>query len=260
MTGFALKMVALILMLLDHVHYVFPQTPIFFTQIGRLCAPIFIFMTANGMGHTRNPKKYMGRLYVASVFMYFANGLINKWFPLPNDAIVMNNIFATLFLATFMIYALDKLIVSIKERTFLKGAAYLGMSLMPLLLSFVFIGLLNSGNTNVIKFFMAFVPTLLTVEGGFLFVLLGIGFYFTRGSKIKTAIFYLFFSVGVFFLTTGSDFSAINLFKINFQWLMVFSLPLLLLYNGQKGKESKWFFYWFYPAHMYVLVLLAHLF
>ena len=31
------------------------------------------------------------------------------------------------------------------------------------------------------------------------------------------------------------------------------ALPLLSLYNGQRGSGSRWFFYWFYPLHMAVL-------
>lgn len=132
------------------------------------------------------------------------------------------------------------------------------MSLVPLLLSVAMIGVLNSGNIQLLRFFMMFIPTLLTVEGGFIFVLLGVGFYYTSGSKQKTVLFYFLFCIFVFFITTGSDFSAVNLFKINFQWLMVFSLPLIAMYNGEKGRDSKWFFYFFYPAHIYVLAIIAH--
>ena len=32
-------------------------------------------------------------------------------------------------------------------------------------------------------------------------------------------------------------------------WLLV----LMLLYNGQRGKGHKQLFYWFYPAHVYLL-------
>ena len=33
----------------------------------------------------------------------------------------------------------------------------------------------------------------------------------------------------------------------------VFAAPLMLLYNGQRGAGHKKLFYWFYPAHVYVL-------
>ena len=37
------------------------------------------------------------------------------------------------------------------------------------------------------------------------------------------------------------------------------ALPLLSLYNGQRGSGSRWFFYWFYPLHMAVLYGLSTL-
>ena len=41
-----------------------------------------------------------------------------------------------------------------------------------------------------------------------------------------------------------------------FSWT---ALPLLSLYNGQRGSGSRWFFYWFYPLHMAVLYGLSTL-
>ena len=34
-------------------------------------------------------------------------------------------------------------------------------------------------------------------------------------------------------------------------WLL--AVLLMLLYNGQRGKGHKQLFYWFYPAHVYLL-------
>jgi hypothetical protein len=41
------------------------------------------------------------------------------------------------------------------------------------------------------------------------------------------------------------------------QWLMVFALIPIVLYNGRRGKGSKYFFYIFYPAHIYALYIIA---
>ena len=34
-------------------------------------------------------------------------------------------------------------------------------------------------------------------------------------------------------------------------------MPLMLLYNGQRGAGHKKLFYWFYPVHVYVLYALS---
>lgn len=47
------------------------------------------------------------------------------------------------------------------------------------------------------------------------------------------------------------------LLNVHFQCFMIFALPLLLLYNGKRGKGLKRFFYVYYPAHILILYLIA---
>lgn len=86
LNSFQIKVIALILMVFDHIHYIFSgiwDIPMWFTMLGRVSAPLFIFISANGMRYTRHPEKYMLRLWAGSVFMSFGNKLINTYFPLP---------------------------------------------------------------------------------------------------------------------------------------------------------------------------------
>ncbi|RDC48304.1 conjugal transfer protein TraX, partial [Acinetobacter sp. RIT592] len=48
----------------------------------------------------------------------------------------------------------------------------------------------------------------------------------------------------------------------DYQWMMVFAIIPILMYNGKLGlsnKFIKWMFYWFYPIHLIVIVSLAKL-
>lgn len=40
---------------------------------------------------------------------------------------------------------------------------------------------------------------------------------------------------------------------------MVFVLPLILMYNGKEGRKYKWFYYLFYPMHIWILYAIANL-
>ena len=261
--GFILKVLALILMVFDHIHYFSAgiwEAPEWFNMIGRLSAPLFIFMAANGMCHTRNPKKYISRLYIGSAFMVIGNQIVNKYFPLPGGGIVANSIFSTLCIITLMIYAIQKMQKDRKENKKIVGGIIL--FLLPVISGVIVMALLSFIQTApsvgpVIGIFMAFAPNIMTCEGGPLFVVLGLGFYIFHNSKKKTAIFYLLFCIVILVSGYNPEFGIMSMFIYNIQWMMVFALPLILLYNGQRGHGMKYFFYIFYPAHIYLFAIVA---
>ena len=52
LSDFALKYFAMVCMILDHIHYFFSFTgkiPLFFSWIGRLAAPLFLFCIVEGL-------------------------------------------------------------------------------------------------------------------------------------------------------------------------------------------------------------------
>lgn len=44
-----------------------------------------------------------------------------------------------------------------------------------------------------------------------------------------------------------------SMFKYNYQWMMIFALLFMLLYNGKKGSGFKNLFYTYYPLHIVIL-------
>ena len=72
LTSTGLKGIALALMVLDHIHYIFGFTgwiPEWFSMLGRLSAPLFLFCAVEGFTYTRSRKTYFLRVYALSVLM-----------------------------------------------------------------------------------------------------------------------------------------------------------------------------------------------
>ena len=71
-TETGLKWIALVTMVMDHIHYFFGFTgwiPEWFSMAGRLSAPLFLFCLVEGFTHTRSRKKYFARVYILSAAM-----------------------------------------------------------------------------------------------------------------------------------------------------------------------------------------------
>jgi hypothetical protein len=257
LTGFQIKLIALFLMIFDHVHYFFAftnQVPLWFTWIGRVVAPIFIFMVVEGFIHTRNRSKYMGRLYMGSLIMFFSNQWITKWFQRGDNVALMANIFATLFLITVYLTIIDYLGKGIKERRIMP----IVLGILGLVLP-VGLGIFMMMNLHIpgMIYAMFLLPTPMIVEGGPVFVGLGILFYLSRDKKALQLTLYALVSIA---LIPWQNLSLQGLFYNNFQWLMIGALPFLALYNGQRGKGMKYLFYVFYPLHIYGLYILSTFF
>jgi len=71
-TETGLKWIALVTMVMDHIHYFFGFTgmiPEWFSMVGRLGAPLFLFCLVEGFTHTHSRKKYFAKVYILSAAM-----------------------------------------------------------------------------------------------------------------------------------------------------------------------------------------------
>ncbi len=246
LTGYQLKMIGIVLMVGDHIHqmFIYAEPPALLSMFGRIVFPIFLFLSAEGFHYTSNRLKYMARLLLGFWAMNLGNHLISRSFPM-DDVMVFNNIFGAFFLATFVMYCIE----GYKAKRWLTSTVLL---LIPLIIAIPFFVWMTTGNGSPLSMYLVQIfPSYLTVEGGYVGVLLGAAFYLFREKRS-----WQFLSLAlVALLTTGFDFS--HLLQ-NYQWMMVFAIVPLLFYNGQKGRGDKYFFYCFYPAHIYVLYLLSY--
>lgn len=219
-----LKLIALLLMVVDHIHFFFAFTgliPFWFVWLGRLSLPLFMFCLAEGFSHTRNRQQYLLRLFGAFLVMEVSRQLLMSALPRPDGFVLSTNIFGTMFLAAGAIYLLDKLWLHRNDlgRLLLYG---------PLLL--------------------VLVPLMFFAEGGWAWVALGIVLYYTRSNRLAQAVDYVAFSL----LVWGAAPSC--------QWMMIFAVFFMMLYSGKKGRGYKYLFYIFYPLHIWVLYTLSVLF
>ena len=96
-------------------------------------------------------------------------------------------------------------------------------------------------------------------DGSWSFLLGGALLYALRGQrKVQLTVWALVIFLCDFALTFGmacrqEGFVWTQMFTNNYEWFGVAAVLLMLLYNGQRGSGHKQLFYWFYPAHVYLL-------
>lgn len=256
-TATNLKFLAIFLMFLDHIHEMFLEmgAPTWLNMLGRLVFPIFLFLAADSFHYTSNRKKYMLRLLYMSWFMTIGNMIVGSFFSNGHVGLA-NNAFSTFFVTGIYICSWDLLVKGVKNKSakdFWKG---LGLFFLPILLAIpVLLALSPAVLTSlsplvarILVLVVSMIPNLLMVEGGFLFVLLGLLFYIFRENRLLQYLSLIVIAV-ICYLSEPTS----------VQWMMVFAILPMALYNGQKGRGDKYFFYIFYSVHIYALYILASL-
>lgn len=247
----ALKVLALFTMLLDHMaYYLYLPEPL--RWVGRLAAPIFLFFVVEGFGRTRNYKKYLLRVYAVAAGMGITNALLRQYAGglRPDGITPTNGICATFFLLLVILQGLKRM----EQRRWDGILLVVGPFVLPLLLEAVLPTAAASLLTTTL------LPSPYTCEGGIEFLMIGVLLYFFRRERSMQLTAYVV-SCLVLYLTpilllNGSP---VTLLFTYYQWMMVFAAIPLAMYNGERGNSPRWLFYWFYPAHVYLLWALGAL-
>ena len=96
MSTTAIKWLALVLMLVDHLGEFFPQSvPLWFRWLGRMSAPLFLFCLAQGLEKTSSRPRYIRRLWLGSAAMGLGNFVLVHIFP-KAPVRLNNNILSTM--------------------------------------------------------------------------------------------------------------------------------------------------------------------
>lgn len=262
LTDFQLKYIAMILMVLDHIEYMFAFTgkiPVWFSWLGRLSAPLFLFCIIQGFIHTHDRKKYFLRIYIIAVVM----GLIQFSFYNIGHLLVRPDGFfpENMMLSTFSI--LIVILQGIDWCQHKKWGKGLAAIIIPLVLPFIVIPFFMMKQTGFIANLLSFsfVPLHTQIkDGGTSFIVMGVVMYLLRNHPKANAITFfienLVYYIGAAILFM-KPFSVKMLFTEAFEWMGAFAAIIMLMYNGKRGTGSKKLFYWFYPVHVYALFALS---
>lgn len=299
LTSYDLKLIAISLMLIDHLGaFLFPDIMIF-RYLGRIAFPLFAFMIAEGARYSTNRLKYLGRLTIFAIISEFPYDLINALAYVPKaelfnkiDLFNQTNIFYTLALALLSIELYETLlkknfkikislaitsilIIFISELLLVESLiSFKVMTLIILIILGLIIILLQrlkdvEVSNNLFNKFLAFIPILLILhlsylldsEYGKVAILMIFGMYLVRELRYQQVVMFigLFLIYGVYVLRYLVSFKTIYAFNL---WIYLFSLVAIILiafYNGQRGKKTKWLFYCFYPVHLSILLIIKAL-
>lgn len=222
-----LKMAAIIAMTIDHlVCVIYPGYPkswwiLGLHIIGRLTAPTMWFMIAEGYHYTHNLKKYIGRLFLFAVISHFA---YNFAFGIPFIPFQ-----TTVFNQTSVIWSLAWGVVALAltdERYF------------------------HFKKWQQVLIVLGICAITFCSDWSCIAVLAILGIYANRGNlkkQVREMMIYVSFYALIYFIFIDKVYGILQLF-------VIICVPFIMNYNGERGrwKGMKWFFYWYYPAHLVV--------
>lgn len=225
LTANQIKLTAIIAMTVDHLAWtLFPgyDTRWFVLAlhlIGRITAPIMWFFIAEGYFHTRNVKKYAARLFSLALISHFAYNFCFGIPMIPLQTSVFNQTSVAWSLAWGLVLLL------LLERKLLKSWQEL------LLIGFVCLITFPSDWSCIAAMAIVFMGT----NRGNFTRQMG---WMVAWSGVYALVYVFFIDVSYGILQLGT----------------CLSIPILKLYNGQRGncKYMGKLFYYYYPAHLFL--------
>ena len=230
LTGNALKFIAAISMVIDHIGYlIFPKVVIL-RIIGRLAFPIFAFMISEGAKYTKNRLRYLLTLsgfaaVIQVVYYVYSNSL-------------KMSVMVTFTLAVCMIYALDLLKEKIFSPTASAPEKLISLLVLPTLI--IAVRLINDEFDIDYGFWGCMLPVFASL---LVAPKQDAPAFFSVTDQIPFRVTALGVGLLLLYLEKGGILA----------WAFL-ALPVLMLYSGKRGTlKTKYFFYFFYPLHLVIL-------
>jgi len=264
LSAYTLKMIAIIGMALQHAVIVLGSlipTPLHFPMqfAGGLTFPIMAFFVVEGYRHTSNLQKYLTRIFIFALIAQIPYMLAfsTAFFIAP----IHFNIMFTIFIGLALLVMYDRM-----KARWLFWILFVLVSIATLLFDWGIIGPIMILMYHAIKSDTGKRIAVPLVAGGFSVV-----------SAILVAVVITAIIVGMA-ITAGPEAMyealagledmldpkaaadldpAASMASLLFPIGSIATIPLLLMYNGQRGKSMKYLFYIFYPLHLLALALIA---
>ena len=233
----AIKIIAIAAMTTDHIAWmVFPGYPREFVPItlhiiGRITCPVMCYFIAEGFHYTKNIDKYTRRLFLFALISHFAY------------------VFASMDFVDWKSFI-----------PFYYGSALNQTSVMwSLAWGLVMLRVVNSRKIkqNISKTLLVIFICLISFPSDWSCVAsLCILAFGTNRGKFKTQMLWMTFYVAIY---AAVYYAAIDKVYGLLQMAVVLAIPVLMMYNGQRGskqsinKVMKWLFYIYYPLHLFII-------
>lgn len=237
LSGSSLKIIACILMAVDHIGLeIFPEYTIF-RIIGRLAFPLFAFFIAEGCKYTKNKLKRF--------LTIFSLGAILFVFYLIYMGEAYGNIFLTFSVSILLIYLLQ----FVKRQIFADRKQVIKiLSLLSFIASLVFTYFICLKVHFEYGYVGILVPVIVSL---FDFTKLNVSDKLKRLDTFPVTL--ILFTLSLIPLSVFGRMSDI-------QFYCFLSVPIVALYNGKPGnKNMKYIFYIFYPTHLVLIEGIAYL-
>lgn len=236
-----LKLIAIIAMTVDHIAWAmfdgYPSAllPLVMHIIGRLTCPIMCYFIAEGYHYTRNINKYTFRLFAFAFVSHFA------YIFASNDFVDFKS-FIPFYYGNFL------------NQTSVMWSLAWGLVMLRIADS--------KRIKSIYKVLLVILICIITLPSDWSCIaalcIMAIG---TNRGDFRKQMSWMIFYVALYSLVY---FFAIDKTYGILQMGVVLSIPVIAMYNGKRGKNPKinkfmkWFFYIFYPVHLFVIGLINY--